>query len=32
MILFWIGVQPSLDEEHYDFVASKLEELFGINF
>ena len=29
---FWIGVQPSLDEEHYDFVASKLEELFGLNF
>ena len=29
---FWIGVQPSLNEEHFDFVAEKLEELFGLNF
>jgi len=29
---FWIGVQPSLNKEHFDFVASKLEELFGLNF
>ena len=29
---FWIGVQPSLDEVHFDFVAEKLEELFGLNF
>ena len=29
---FWIGVQPALSEEHFDFVAEKFEELFGINF
>ena len=29
---FWIGVQPSLDNEHFDFIASKFEELFGLNF
>lgn len=29
---FWLGVQPSLDKEHYDFIASKLEEFFGIGF
>lgn len=29
---FWIGVQPSLDEVHFDFVAEKMEELFGLNF
>lgn len=29
---FWIGVQPALDEVHFDFVAEKLEELFGLNF
>ena len=29
---FWIGVQPALDEIHFDFVAEKLEELFGLNF
>ena len=29
---FWIGVQPALDEVHYDFVAEKMEELFGLNF
>ncbi len=29
---FWIGVQPALNEEHFDFVAEKLEELFGLNF
>jgi CDP-4-dehydro-6-deoxyglucose reductase, E1 len=29
---FWIGVQPALKEEHFDFVAEKLEELFGLNF
>ena len=28
----WLGVQPTLNEEHYDFVAEKLEEFFGINF
>ena len=29
---FWLGVQPSLGEEHFDFVAEKLEEFFGVNF
>ncbi|WP_027849697.1 lipopolysaccharide biosynthesis protein RfbH [Marinospirillum minutulum] len=29
---FWLGVQPSLGEEHFDFVAEKLEEFFGIGF
>jgi len=29
---FWIGVQPALNEVHFDFVAEKLEELFGLNF
>ena len=29
---FWLGVQPSLSEEHYDYVAEKLEEFFGVGF
>ena len=29
---FWIGIQPTLNEEHFDFVAEKFEELFGLNF
>jgi CDP-4-dehydro-6-deoxyglucose reductase, E1 len=29
---FWIGIQPALDEVHFDFVAEKIEELFGLNF
>ncbi|MFT4803162.1 MAG: CDP-6-deoxy-D-xylo-4-hexulose-3-dehydrase [Salibacteraceae bacterium] len=29
---FWIGIQPALNEEHFDFVSEKLEELFGLNF
>ena len=29
---FWIGIQPALDEIHFDFVAEKMEELFGLNF
>jgi CDP-6-deoxy-D-xylo-4-hexulose-3-dehydrase len=29
---FWLGVQPSLDKEHFDFIGSKLEEFFGLNF
>ena len=28
----WLGVQPTLNEEHYNFVAEKLEEFFGIAF
>ena len=29
---FWLGVQPSLGQEHFDFVGEKLEEFFGIGF
>lgn len=29
---YWLGVQPSLNESHFDFVGEKLEEFFGINF
>jgi CDP-6-deoxy-D-xylo-4-hexulose-3-dehydrase len=29
---FWIGVQPTLNEEHFEYVANKLEEFFGLNF
>lgn len=28
----WLGIYPALGEEHFDFVASKLEEFFGVNF
>lgn len=29
---FWIGLYPGLGEEHFEFVADKLEEFFGLNF
>lgn len=29
---FWLGVQPYLNEEHYDYITEKLEEFFGLNF
>ncbi len=29
---FWIGVYPGLTTEHLDYVVSKFEELFGLNF
>ena len=29
---FWLGVQPTLGQEHYNFVAEKMEEFFGLNF
>ena len=29
---FWLGVQPSLTGTHFEFVAEKLEEFFGVNF
>ncbi len=29
---FWLGVQPSLGQEHFDFVGEKMEEFFGIGF
>lgn len=28
----WLGIYPALGEEHFDFVATKLEEFFGVNF
>ena len=28
----WLGVQPTLDKEHYNFIAEKLEEFFGLSF
>ncbi len=29
---FWIGIFPALTEVHLDFVVSKFEEFFGLNF
>lgn len=29
---FWIGIYPALNEEHFEFIAEKLEEFFGLNF
>jgi len=29
---FWLGVQPSLGQEHFEFVAERLEDFFGLNF
>lgn len=29
---FWLGVQPSLGQEHFNFVGERLEEFFGVNF
>ena len=29
---FWLGLFPALGEDHFDYVASKLEEFFGLNF
>jgi CDP-6-deoxy-D-xylo-4-hexulose-3-dehydrase len=29
---FWLGVQPALGQEQFDFVGEKLEEFFGLNF
>ena len=28
----WIGIQPALEKEHFDFVAQKLEEFFWFKF
>lgn len=28
----WLGVQPALDEVHYEYVAQKLEDFFGVSF
>ena len=29
---FWIGVQPALRPEMYEFIGERLEEFFGVNF
>ncbi|MFL1490560.1 lipopolysaccharide biosynthesis protein RfbH [Pseudomonas antarctica] len=29
---FWLGVQPSLGQEHFEYVGEKMEEFFGIGF
>jgi len=29
---FWIGIYPGLTKEHLDYVISKFEEIFGLNF
>lgn len=29
---FWLGTFPALGKEQLDFIASKLEEFFGLNF
>lgn len=29
---FWLGLYPALGAEHFDYVGSKLEEFFGLNF
>lgn len=29
---FWIGIYPGLTEEHLNFVITKFEEFFGLNF
>lgn len=29
---FWIGIYPGLTKQHLDYVISKFEEIFGLNF
>jgi CDP-6-deoxy-D-xylo-4-hexulose-3-dehydrase len=29
---FWLGVFPGLQTEHLDYIVTKLEEFFGLNF
>lgn len=29
---FWIGLYPALNTTHFEYVAHKLEEFFGLNF
>lgn len=29
---FWIGIYPALGKDHFEFVAEKMEEFFGLNF
>jgi CDP-6-deoxy-D-xylo-4-hexulose-3-dehydrase len=28
----WLGIYPALGAEHFDYVAEKMEEFFGLNF
>jgi CDP-4-dehydro-6-deoxyglucose reductase, E1 len=28
----WLGIYPALNSAHFDFIAHKLEEFFGLNF
>jgi CDP-6-deoxy-D-xylo-4-hexulose-3-dehydrase len=30
--VFWLGVYPGLDADHFDYIGEKLEEFFGMNF
>ena len=29
---FWLGLYPGLNEQHLDYMISKIEEFFGLNF
>ncbi|MDD0838905.1 lipopolysaccharide biosynthesis protein RfbH [Curvibacter sp. HBC61] len=29
---FWLGTFPALERDHLDYIVSKLEEFFGVNF
>lgn len=29
---FWLGIYPGLGSQHFEYVAEKLEEFFGLNF
>ena len=29
---FWIGLYPALSETHFEYIADKLEDFFGLNF
>jgi CDP-6-deoxy-D-xylo-4-hexulose-3-dehydrase len=29
---FWIGLYPALNSVHFEYIAEKLEEFFGVNF
>jgi len=29
---FWVGVYPGLTTDHLDYIVSKFEEFFGLNF
>ena len=29
---FWLGVQPTLNYKHFDYIVEQLEEFFGVSF